>query len=66
LRQACIAAVPVSHFVFDVLYLRDQLLTGLPYTRRRDLLEGFAAAHRAGGDAAMMAGGGSRRAGSQP
>jgi len=31
----------VSYFVFDVLYLRDQLLTGLPYTQRRSVLEGL-------------------------
>jgi bifunctional non-homologous end joining protein LigD len=36
-----IAEVPVSYYVFDVLYLRNHLLTREPYTHRRSLLEGL-------------------------
>jgi bifunctional non-homologous end joining protein LigD len=35
------AKTPVAYLVFDVLYLDGRMVTGLPYTERRSLLEGL-------------------------
>jgi bifunctional non-homologous end joining protein LigD len=34
-------AAPVTYLVFDLLWLDGRLVTGLPFTRRRELLEGL-------------------------
>jgi bifunctional non-homologous end joining protein LigD len=34
-------AAPVAYLVFDLLWLDGRLVTGLPFTRRRELLEGL-------------------------
>lgn len=39
--QALLAEVPVVYFVFDVLHLEGQDLTGMPYSARRDVLAGL-------------------------
>ena len=36
-----LTAVPVVYYVFDLLHLDGQDLTGLPYAARRDLLDGL-------------------------
>jgi bifunctional non-homologous end joining protein LigD len=35
------AETPVAYLVFDVLYLDGRMVTGLPYTERRSMLEGL-------------------------
>ncbi len=38
---ALLSSVPVMYFVFDVLHLEGQDLTGMPYSMRRDVLAGL-------------------------